>query len=152
MGIGPKQYVSLDGFLTEQFVEGELFSRLRGDRTSSDNIYNIGRRMGEILSRLHSRDIYYNDTILTDDLGRSHVIVPEASPAFLFDYGVALRLNGHPNFTDEEVSMIKSFSKILPEEKSLQMLKSLIDAQYQMRYSPLPIVALEVALIENLKE
>ena len=56
------------------------------------------------------------------------------------------------DFTDEEVSMIKSFSKILPQEKSLQMLKSLIDAQYQMRYSPLPIVALEVALIENLKE
>ena len=30
LGIGPKQYASIDGFLTEQFVEGELFSGLRG--------------------------------------------------------------------------------------------------------------------------
>src|SRR3989338_8404168 len=65
LGVGPKQYTSLDGFLTEEFIEGGLFSKLRDDRTSNDNMYNIGRRMGDILSRLHSRDVYYNDTILT---------------------------------------------------------------------------------------
>jgi len=111
LGIGPKQYTSIDGFLTEQFVEGDLFSKLIGDRASSDNMYNVGRRMGEILSRLHSRDVYYNDTILTDDFGRSHVIVPEKSPAILFDYGVALKLDKHPNFSDEEVY---NFARTLP--------------------------------------
>lgn len=111
LGIGPKQYQSLDGFLTEQFVEGNLFSTLRGDRTSADNMYNVGRRMGEILTKLHSREIYYNDTILTDDFGRSHVIIPEISPAILFDYGIALRLDKHPNLTDEEVY---NFARTLP--------------------------------------
>lgn len=111
LGAGPKQFSSLDGFLTEEFIEGELFSKLRGGRTSDDNMHNVGRRMGEIFSRLHSRDVYYNDTILTDDLGRSHVIVPETTPAVLFDYGVALRLDQHPNFTDEE---IYNFARTLP--------------------------------------
>jgi len=111
LGIGPKQYVSLDGFLTEQFVEGKPFSRLDGDRTSADRIYSLGRRIGEILLKLHSRDIYYNDTILTDDFGRSHVIVPETAPAVLLDYGVALRLDRHPNLTDEEVF---NFARTLP--------------------------------------
>lgn len=109
--IGPKQYVSLDGFLTEQFIGGDLFSRLRGDRTSSDRMHNMGMRMGEILTKLHSREIYYNDTILTDDFGRSHVIVPETSPVVLFDYGVALKLDKHPNLSDEEVF---NFARTLP--------------------------------------
>ena len=129
LGIGPKQYVSIDGFLTEQFVEGELFSRLRVDRASADNVFCLGRRMGEILSKLHSREIYYNDTILTDDLGRSHVIVPEKSPAVLFDYGVALRLDKHPNLTDEEVynfartlPMVGMFFGMQPPQEQIQAL------------------------------
>lgn len=129
LGIGPKQYTSIDGFLTEQFVEGELFSRLRGDRTSADKVYHLGRRMGEILSKLHSRKIYYNDTILTDDLGRSHVIVPETSSAILFDYGVALRLDNHPNLTDEEVynfartlPMVGMFLGMQPSQEQVQTL------------------------------
>ncbi len=101
--IGPKQYSTIDGFLTEQFIEGEFFSGLRESKTSSDNMYKLGRRVGEILSKLHSREVYYNDTILTDDFGRSHLIVPENSPAKLFDYGVALNLDRHPNLSDEEV-------------------------------------------------
>ncbi len=109
--IGPKQYPSLEGFLTEQFVEGDLFSKLRGDKASADNMYDHGRRMGEILTKLHSKEICYNDTILTDDLGRSQVIVPETSPAILFDYGVSLRMDKHPNLTDEEVF---NFVRTLP--------------------------------------
>ena len=129
LGVGPKQYESIDGFLTEQFVEGESFSRLKGDRTSADNVYPLGRRIGQILSKLHSREIYYNDTILTDDLGRSHVIVPETSSAVLFDYGVALRLNMHPNLTDEEVfnfartlPMVGMFLEAQPSEEQVQAL------------------------------
>ena len=101
--VGPKQYKTLERFLTEQFVEGELFSGLREDRRTSEHMYRLGLRVGEILKRLHLREVYYNDTILTDDFGRSHLIVPETSPAILIDYGVALRLNNHPNFSDEEV-------------------------------------------------
>ena len=129
LGVGPKQYTSIDGFLTEQFVEGELFSRLSGDMASADKVYHLGRRMGEILSKLHSREIYYNDTILTDDLGRSHVIVTKTSPAILFDYGVALRLDKHPNLIDEEVynfartlPMVGMFLGMQPSQEQVQAL------------------------------
>ena len=129
LGVGPKQYASLDGFLSEEFIEGDLFSKLRGDRTSADTMYTAGTRMGEILTKLHSREIYYNDTIITDDLGKSHVIFPEASVAVLFDYGVALRLDQHPNFTDEEVynfartfPMVSMFLGLQPSQEQIQKL------------------------------
>jgi len=138
LGVGPKQYASLDGFLTEEFIEGDLFSELSGDRTSNDNMYTIGKRIGEILSKLHSRDVYYNDTILSDDFGRSHVIVPETSPAILFDYGVALRLNKHPNFTDEEVynyaktlPIINMFLEMQPSQEQVQKLVQVYRPQLQ---------------------
>lgn len=103
-GVGPKQYTTLDGFLTEQFIEGDLFSKLEGEKLSDDNMYLIGRRVGDILKRLHFKEIFYNDTILSDDFGRSHLIVPKMPfDALLFDYGMALRLERHPNLTDEEV-------------------------------------------------
>lgn len=104
LGVGPKQYRSLDGFLTEEYVESSLFSRLEEQKRSPNNMYNIGRRMGDILKRLHSRKIFYNDTILTDDFRRSHLFVTEdVSQSKLFDYGVALKLDNHPNYSNEEI-------------------------------------------------
>jgi len=111
LGVGPKQYQTLDGFLTEEFVEGDFFPMLKEDRTSSEDMYQIGRRAGEILLKLHGRDIFYNDIILSDDFRRSHLIVPEASPAVLIDYAVAIKLDRHPNLSDEEVF---NFSRTLP--------------------------------------
>ncbi len=136
--VGPKQYATLDGFLTEEFVEGDLFSRLRENRTSTDCMYNIGRKIGEILIKLHSREIYYNDTILTDDFGRSHVMVQETSPAILFDYGVALRLNKYPNFSDEEIynfartlPMVNMFLETQPSQEQIQKLVRQYSPQLQ---------------------
>ena len=136
--VGPKQYATLDGFLTEEFVEGDLFSRLRENRTSTDCMYNIGRKIGEILIKLHSREIYYNDTILTDDFGRSHVMVQETSPAILFDYGVALRLNKYPNFSDEEICnfartlpMVNMFLETQPSQEQIQKLVRQYSPQLQ---------------------
>ena len=110
LGVGPKQFQTIEGFLTEEFVEGELFSRLNRESTP-DQIYAIGRRVGEILSFLHAHDVYYNDTMLSDDLGRSHLIVPAKSPSILFDYGVALMLQHHPDLSDEEIF---NFVRTLP--------------------------------------
>lgn len=103
LGIGPKQFDTLDGFLTEEFIEGELFSRLTKENLSDDNIYILGKRVGEILLKLHSNDIYYNDTILTNDLGKSHLFVPNNKSAMLFDYGKAIRLDKFPKLSDEEI-------------------------------------------------
>ena len=102
LGVGPMQYTTLDGFLTEEFLQGKPFSQLRDSETTPKKMYELGRKAAIILNKLHSREIFYNDTTLTDDMGRSHLMVAEPNPK-LFDYGVALRLNNHPNLTDEEV-------------------------------------------------
>jgi len=114
--VGPVQYESLDGFLTEKFIDGALFSDLKGTQKGSGNMYALGRRMGEILFKLHSNDIFYNDCILCDDFGRSHFIIPKSSPAILFDYGVSIRMNTHPNYSPEEIF---DFVRTLPMINSL---------------------------------
>jgi len=59
-------------------------------------------------------------------------------------------------FTDKEMEQIKVHSKKIDsaagEEKTIKLIKSLIDAYAQMRYSPFAIVPLEIAIVENLKK
>ena len=99
LGVGPHQLPSLDGFLTEEMIEGIFFSKFLD--SDADTIYTIGRRMGTILSKLHQQNILYNDTTLTDNFGRSHLFVRDGQPDILFDYGVTL-LFDHDTLTDEE--------------------------------------------------
>ena len=53
--------------------------------------------------------------------------------------------------TDAELEIIKNHSKIADVQKTINLIKSLIEAYTEMRYSPFTIVPLEVAIIENLK-
>lgn len=53
--------------------------------------------------------------------------------------------------TDAELEIIKKHSKIADTQKAVNLIKSLIEAYTEMRYSPFTIVPLEVAIIENLK-
>lgn len=103
IGVGPRQYKSVNGFLTEDFVDGEPFTRLAERKLVNDRLYLTGRRIGEMLTLLHLHGIYYNDTNLADDIGRSHVIVPDEEPATLIDYGVAIKLDRYPDLDDNEV-------------------------------------------------
>ena len=103
LAVGPRQYPTLPGYLTEELIAGTKFSALRGDEASPDKMYALGRRMGDVMASLHRNDIFYNDTILSDDFGRSHVVVSDDRPAVLFDYGVALKADNHLQFTDEEM-------------------------------------------------
>ncbi len=103
LGMGPKQYPSLGKYMTEEFVDGTQFCRLPEDQTGSQNMYALGKRMGTILRELHSRDILYGDIMIDDDFGKSHLIVPQKEPAKLFDYGVALKIDNHADWSDEEL-------------------------------------------------
>ena len=111
---GPKQYNSINGFLTEEFIEGTLYPEYVKSQSDMNSINLLGRRTGEILQNLHSRQIFYNDLILTDDFAwKSHLIIPENGRAKLIDYGVALKLDNHPNLTDEQVfNYIRTFAGI----------------------------------------
>ena len=53
--------------------------------------------------------------------------------------------------TEQEISEIKKHSKEINENKAINLVKSLIQAYTEMRYSPFAIVPLEIAIIENLK-
>ena len=53
--------------------------------------------------------------------------------------------------TEDEIANLKEHAKLLNEQKHIALLKSLIRAYGEMRYSPFAIVPLEVAIIENLK-
>lgn len=54
--------------------------------------------------------------------------------------------------TGGEVEQIKKHSEIIDPKKQINLLKSLIRAYSEMRYSPFAIVPLEIAIIENLQE
>ena len=53
--------------------------------------------------------------------------------------------------TKDELTHLKSHAGLMAEEKHIALLKSLIRAYSEMRYSPFAIVPLEIAIIENLK-
>lgn len=52
---------------------------------------------------------------------------------------------------ESEINSIKEHAKIANEQNTINIIKSLIRAYTEMKYSPFPIVPLEVAIIENLK-
>jgi len=54
--------------------------------------------------------------------------------------------------TKDEVSHLKKHGALLQEQKHIQLLKSLIRAYGEMRYSPFAVVPLEIAIIENLRQ
>ncbi|PIU98525.1 hypothetical protein COS61_00890 [Candidatus Wolfebacteria bacterium CG03_land_8_20_14_0_80_40_12] len=53
--------------------------------------------------------------------------------------------------TGEELKIIEKQSQMISPEKTIKLIKALIEAYAEMRYSPFTIVPLEVAIIENLK-
>lgn len=53
--------------------------------------------------------------------------------------------------TKDELNNLKIHAELLNENKTIALLKSLIRAYGEMRYSPFAIVPLEIAIIENLK-
>ena len=53
--------------------------------------------------------------------------------------------------TKDEIANLKSHAKLIQDQKHIALLKSLIRAYSEMRYSPFAIVPLEVAIIENLR-
>ncbi len=53
--------------------------------------------------------------------------------------------------TDQELKAIKKHSKAINPEKIVKLMKLLIEAHTEMRYSPFVIVPFEIAIIEGLK-
>ncbi|MDD5431233.1 MAG: DNA polymerase III subunit gamma/tau [Candidatus Pacebacteria bacterium] len=54
--------------------------------------------------------------------------------------------------TTNDIEILKNHAALINESKTMALLKSLIRAYSEMRYSPFAIVPLEIAIIENLKK
>ena len=103
LGVGPRQYPSLPGFLTEELCPGVFFTELSPAELDDARLFQLGRTLGDMLARLHSRRIYYNDATLSDPEGRSHLLVSPEGRCRLIDFGVSVLLDHHPRLTGEEV-------------------------------------------------
>jgi len=66
-----------------------------------------------------------------------------------------LENNFSRELTDKELAAVKKHSQMINspagENKTIKLIKSLIEAYTEMKYSPFAVVPLEVAIIENLK-
>ncbi len=62
-----------------------------------------------------------------------------------------LEKNFRDNLANQDMGKLKEHSRAIDENKTINLVKSLIRAYTEMRYSPFAIVPLEVAVIENLK-
>ena len=110
-GAGPRQKESLEGFLVEELVSGPFFTELSSESLEDSDFFAIGKRLGEILAKLHSLQIYYNDATLSDPEGRSHLLLPQSVPTDgnstpecrLIDFGVSVLLDNYPDLEPEEV-------------------------------------------------
>ena len=111
VGVGPEQFPSIPGYLTERFADGVFFTDLPPDRRDSDTMRAVGLQLGGMLRRLHGAGIYYNDATLADPEGRSHLFVADDGGCTLIDFGVSLLLDRHPDYTREEVH---NFVRTLP--------------------------------------
>ncbi len=94
--LGPRQFPSIDGFLTEEFVSGPFLTDLSRDDASPERMHRIGHALGMALSQLHASGICYNDATVADPGGRSHTILLPDGGIRIIDFGVALLLRDHP--------------------------------------------------------
>ena len=102
-GVGPAQYPSLRGYLTEERVAGAFFTEMAPEDIGDDSMHRTGAALGGILARLHQRRVYYNDATLSDPRGRSHLIVEPGGGCRLIDFGVSILLDRHPLLERQEV-------------------------------------------------
>ena len=96
LGVGPAQMPTIDGFLTEEFVDGVFLTDLTAEDATPDRMRVIGESLADALLRLHAAGVCYNDATVSDPEGRSHIIVRPDGEIRLIDFGVALLLDDHP--------------------------------------------------------
>lgn len=131
VGIGPKQFESIDGYITEEFVEGSVISQISEDKCTPEFMDDLGQKIATATDLIHSKNILINDQLLVDDNGKSHTIVtPEGGIRFI-DFGAAVDLTNYPDISDEAVHLIirsDAFAALgldsTPQEQKSEYVKS----------------------------
>ena len=102
LGVGPKQFDSLQGFLSEEYISGTFITDNHSNSDIRPCIEDIGIKLGAAFGKLHENKICYNDSTVSDPDKRSHLILDQASDIKLIDFGISLSLEEYPNFSLEE--------------------------------------------------
>jgi len=103
LGIGPKQFKTKEGYLHEEFIEGTSLLTLEKEKCTPEFMEDLGRKFYRVLKKLHENNILVNDQILTDDFGKSHMILDKKGDVRFIDFGASIDLANFPNISDEEV-------------------------------------------------
>jgi tRNA A-37 threonylcarbamoyl transferase component Bud32 len=106
LGVGPEQFPSIDGYITEKFVEGQAVNQIEPAKCTPEYMAELGSLIGETVKKIHEQGILINDQLLSDDFGKSHTIIgPDGKISFV-DFGASVDLNDFPNISDEAVGLI----------------------------------------------
>ena len=92
--IGPQQYDTLDGFLTEEYLVGKAIGRI--ESLSEGNIYVLGAKIGNAFYKLHCEGIAYNN------INAMAPANPESIAVFP-DFGSSVKLAKDGNYGDDEI-------------------------------------------------
>ena len=103
LGIGPKQFKSKEGFLHEEFIEGSPLLEIKKEKCTPEFMEDIGKKFAKALKKLHEQNILVNDQILTNDFGKSHMIIDKNGEARFIDFGASIEIGDYPNISDEGV-------------------------------------------------
>lgn len=99
LGIKPQQFESLNGFLTEEYVEGQLLTK--EERLNEEAIFNLGKYLGHTLSTMHKNDIVYNDTLLTGINNSCNLMMSDNKEGTLIDFGNTINISSFPDLSNE---------------------------------------------------
>jgi len=101
--IGPKQFSSKEGFLHEEFIDGTPLLKLDPEKCTPEYMETLGKKFASAFKKLHENNILINDQILTDDFGKSHMIIDTNGEVRFVDFGASIDVNGFPDLSDEAV-------------------------------------------------
>jgi DNA polymerase-3 subunit gamma/tau len=139
------QMTSLKDEVSLESVERHL-GRLGFDRIATLADYALNRKLKEALTLIAEiNEGGFNVNELTKEL------IHYLRRALTLKFNPDLESSFKKELTAKELARIKEHAALLDPVKLIPLLKSLITAYSQMRYSPFAAIPLEVALIEHLK-
>lgn len=99
----PKQFETLSGYLTEEFIDGQKITNLDPKLCTPEFMFELGKKFGIGYKKIHEKDIVINDQLLQNDFGKSHTIItPEGEIRFI-DFGAAVHVSEYPNISNESI-------------------------------------------------
>jgi tRNA A-37 threonylcarbamoyl transferase component Bud32 len=103
LGIGPKQFKTNEGYLHEEFIDGTPLLNLERGKCTPEFMEELGGKFMKALKQLHDNNILVNDQILTNDFGKSHMIIDKEGEVRFIDFGASIDISDFPNISDEAV-------------------------------------------------